>query len=68
MRITRYTDYALRVLMYLGPEGEKLSTISEVAEHYGISKNHLMKVVYELRPHEQLARLLTTEESVWGQI
>ena len=48
MHITRYTDYALRVLMYLGLKGDKLATIQEVADQYGISKNHLMKVVYDL--------------------
>ena len=48
MRITRYTDYALRVLMYLAQKGETLSTIAEIAESYDISKNHLMKVVQEL--------------------
>lgn len=49
MRFTRYTDYALRVLMYLGlkPEDE-LSTIREIAERYSISENHLMKVVHRL--------------------
>lgn len=48
MRITRYTDYALRVLMYLAQKGETLSTIAEIAASYDISKNHLMKVVQEL--------------------
>lgn len=48
MYITRYTDYSLRVLMYLGLKNEKLSTIREIAEHYAISRNHLMKVVQEL--------------------
>lgn len=48
MRITRYTDYSLRVLMYLAQKGETLSTIAEIAESYNISKNHLMKVVQEL--------------------
>lgn len=48
MRLTRYTDYCLRVLMYVGLKGEELSTIKEVAERYDISKNHLMKVVYQL--------------------
>lgn len=49
MRLTRYTDYALRVLTYLGlkPQGE-LSTIKEIAERYGVSENHLMKVVHRL--------------------
>lgn len=51
MRFTRYTDYALRVLMYLGRKGEDLSTIKEIAARYGISENHLMKVVHQLGRH-----------------
>ena len=48
MRITQYTDYALRVLIYLGLEDQKLSTIGEIAERYVISRSHLMKVVNQL--------------------
>lgn len=48
MHITRYTDYALRVLMYLAVNGDGLCTISEIAKSYDISKNHLMKIVQEL--------------------
>jgi Rrf2 family transcriptional regulator, nitric oxide-sensitive transcriptional repressor len=48
MNITRYTDYSLRVLMYVALKGEEISTIGEIAESYDISKNHLMKVVQEL--------------------
>jgi len=48
MRLTMYTDYGLRVLMYLGLRGDNLTTIQEIAEQYGISKNHLMKLVHEL--------------------
>lgn len=48
MRLTTYTDYALRVLMYLGLRGHDLSTIQEIAEQYGISRNHLMKLVHVL--------------------
>lgn len=48
MRITRYTDYSLRVLMYVGLQGDRVSTIGEIAHSYGISKNHLMKVVQQL--------------------
>ena len=49
MRLTLYTDYSLRVLLYIGvKENEKLSTVQEVSDAYGISKNHLTKVVHEL--------------------
>jgi Rrf2 family nitric oxide-sensitive transcriptional repressor len=46
--LTVYTDYSLRLLMYLALKGDGLATISDVAESYGISKNHLMKVAYQL--------------------
>ncbi|MEI4770769.1 Rrf2 family transcriptional regulator [Psychrobacillus sp. FJAT-51614] len=49
MRLTMYTDFSLRVLIYLGTkESNELSTIQEISTAYGISKNHLMKVTYEL--------------------
>ncbi|MCL4673544.1 MAG: Rrf2 family transcriptional regulator [Sphingomonadaceae bacterium] len=48
MRLTRYTDYAMRVLLYLGQEPERLCSIAEIARGYGISQNHLMKVVNDL--------------------
>lgn len=49
MQLTRYTDYALRVLLHVGARDEgSLSSIAEIADGYGISKNHLMKVVQGL--------------------
>lgn len=48
MHITRHTDYALRVLIYVALKGEAQSTIGEIAGRYGISKNHLMKIVQAL--------------------
>lgn len=42
MHITRYTDYSLRVLIYLSAQGDRLATIQEIADSYDISKNHLM--------------------------
>lgn len=48
MRLTSYTDYTLRTLMYLGINRDKLVTIQDIADLHAISKNHLMKVVYQL--------------------
>jgi Rrf2 family transcriptional regulator, nitric oxide-sensitive transcriptional repressor len=48
MRLTDYTDYSLRTLMYLGTHRENLVTIQDIADAYGISKSHLMKVVHQL--------------------
>ncbi len=48
MNITRYTDYSLRVLIYLAVKDPVQCTISEIAQSYDISKNHLMKVVQSL--------------------
>ena len=48
MRLSAFSDYSLRVLMFLGSHRERLSTILEIAEFYGISENHLMKVVNQL--------------------
>lgn len=47
MRITQFTDYSLRVLLYLGLKGE-LATIAEITNAFKISNNHLMKVVHSL--------------------
>lgn len=47
MRLTLYTDYALRVLTYLGAH-DGLSSVSEIAESYAVSRNHLVKVVHDL--------------------
>jgi Rrf2 family nitric oxide-sensitive transcriptional repressor len=48
MRLTVYTDYSLRVLMYLALNPQRQPTISEVAGRYGISRAHVMKVVHQL--------------------
>lgn len=48
MRLTLHTDYALRVLVHVGLRDGELVTISEIADCYGISKNHLTKVVHQL--------------------
>lgn len=48
MRLTVYSDYSLRLLMYLAVRTERLSTIQEVAKAYDVSSNHMMKVVHQL--------------------
>lgn len=48
MRLTLWTDYALRTLVYVAAKGDSRSTIGEIAACYGISKTHLMKIVNRL--------------------
>ena len=48
MRLTLYTDYSLRVLIYLANREDEIVTISELADFYKISRNHLVKVVHNL--------------------
>ena len=54
MRLTSYSDYSLRLLMYAALKADRLVTIQEVADVYGISKNHLMKVAFQLGRHSIL--------------
>jgi Rrf2 family nitric oxide-sensitive transcriptional repressor len=48
MRLTTMTDYALRMLMYLAHQPQRLCTIAEIAEAYDISEAHLMKITHQL--------------------
>lgn len=48
MQLTLYTDYSLRVLFYLSNMQQNTTTISEIADFYKISRNHLVKVVHQL--------------------
>lgn len=48
MRLTTFTDYCLRALMFVALKGDELSTVDEIAERYKINRNHLVKVVFRL--------------------
>lgn len=48
MQLTRYSDYSLRVLVYLALDPQRRATIEEIADRYAISRSHLMKVVHHL--------------------
>jgi Rrf2 family transcriptional regulator, nitric oxide-sensitive transcriptional repressor len=48
MRLTTFTDYGLRTLVYGGTKGEQLSTVDEIAKTYGVSRHHMTKVVHHL--------------------
>ncbi|MBK5944532.1 RrF2 family transcriptional regulator [Halorhodospira halophila] len=54
MELTYYTDYALRVLLYAGAQGARRVTMREIAGAYGISQEHLRKVVHRLSRHGYL--------------
>ncbi|WP_373974968.1 Rrf2 family transcriptional regulator [Chitinibacter sp. SCUT-21] len=51
MHITQHTDYALRVLIYLAANQERLVTIQEISERFQVSRSHMMKVVNQLIRH-----------------
>jgi len=48
MKLTAFTDYSLRVLIYLAAEPSRRATIAEIAKSFGVSENHLTKVVHLL--------------------
>ena len=47
--MTLHTDYALRMLIYVAARRDKTCTVNDVAEAYGLSRNHLLKVAQTLR-------------------
>jgi Rrf2 family transcriptional regulator, nitric oxide-sensitive transcriptional repressor len=54
MQLTLHGEYALRVLLYVGTQAERLSSTREISDAYGISKHHLVRVVQTLSEHEYL--------------
>ncbi len=65
MELTQHTDYGLRVLMYAGVHRERRVTMREIAQAYGISLEHLRKVVHRLA---QQGFLVTTKGRAGGLI
>ncbi|MFB9887271.1 RrF2 family transcriptional regulator [Balneatrix alpica] len=55
MQLSRFTDYSLRVLFYVGTHNDRLTTLAEIADFYQISLEHLRKVVHNLSKAGYLA-------------
>lgn len=51
MQLSLHADYALRVLVYLGTHPDRQVTTREISDAYGISKNHLVRVIHTLAEH-----------------
>jgi Rrf2 family transcriptional regulator, nitric oxide-sensitive transcriptional repressor len=62
MRLTMFTDFALRALMRLAGEPHRSFSTSEIAAEFGISRNHLAKIVRDLADR----RFITTQRGVGG--
>ncbi len=63
MELTKYTDYSLRILIYLSIITDRLVTVDEIAEVYGISRHHVAKAVFHLA---QFGAILTTRGKFGG--
>lgn len=57
MRLTTFTDYSLRVLIYLATDPDRRATIAQIAAAFSISENHLMKIVHFLGQQGLLANV-----------
>jgi Rrf2 family transcriptional regulator, nitric oxide-sensitive transcriptional repressor len=57
MKLTAFTDYAMRVLIYVGAASGRRATIAQIAQAYGVSENHLVKVVHFLGKQGWLANV-----------
>jgi Rrf2 family transcriptional regulator, nitric oxide-sensitive transcriptional repressor len=57
MKLTAFTDYSLRVLIYLAAEPGRRATIAQIATAFGVSENHLVKVAHFLGKQGWLANV-----------
>ncbi|HMQ11802.1 MAG TPA: Rrf2 family transcriptional regulator [Oligoflexia bacterium] len=66
MRITNFTDYALRTLMYLAVHQDRLCTGKEIANFYEISLNHIVKIVHRLATEGYIETHEKSTQLLWG--
>ena len=57
MYLSKFTDYSFRILMYLGNNPDKLSTVDELASILGLSTHHVKKIVYKLSKNNYISSL-----------
>ena len=57
MYLSKFTDYSFRILMYLGNNPDKLSTVDELASILGLSTHHVKKIVYKLSKNNYILSL-----------
>lgn len=62
MRLTSFTDFGLRALMRLAAEPERLFTVAEISEAFGVSRNHMNKVIQALSS----ADIIVTQRGAGG--
>ena len=60
MQLTQFSDYSLRLALYLAAHPQQLVTLQEVSEAYGISQHHLVKVTGRLIEHGVVASVRGT--------
>ena len=57
MYLSKFTDYSFRILMYLGNNPDKLSTVDELSSILGLSTHHVKKIVYKLSTNNYILSL-----------
>ena len=57
MYLSKFTDYSFRIVMYLGNNPDKLSTVDELSSILGLSTHHVKKMVYKLSTNNYILSL-----------